>query len=121
MAIFGAQDASLRRAFTRITALARRGNTLYLGGAFLKSVSGAPSGSLVALDAQTGARLPFADAVGSGEVVSLEVAGDRLYVAAGALVVLDRRRRQPLRGRVLRRTTRPVRPADAVAAADTGA
>ena len=72
-----------------VTALARRGNTLYVGGRFLRSVSGAPSGSLVALDAATGARLPFADAVGSGEVVSLEVAGDRLYVAAGALVVLD--------------------------------
>ena len=104
MAIFGAQDASLRRCVHPHHRARAAREHLYVGGAFLKSVSGAPSGSLVALDAQTGARLPSADAVGSGEWVSLEVAGDRLYVAAGALVVLDRRRRQPLRGRVLRRT-----------------
>lgn len=72
-----------------VTALARRGDALYVGGDFIQRVSGEPAGSVTAVDARTGARLPWTSGTTMDDVEVLEVDGDRLYVGGGGVTALD--------------------------------
>jgi hypothetical protein len=82
----------------QIWALAKAGNTLFVGGSF-RPVSGPPQdrSGLVALDATTGATLPLAFDLRyggrpSGPVRTLAIEGNRLYVAGTFDSVGEQRR-----------------------------
>ncbi len=65
--------------FGQVRALAKRGDTLYIGGTF-PSAGGAPAKNLAAVDVRTGAAQALPE---SGTVYALALDGTTLYVAGG--------------------------------------
>jgi hypothetical protein len=73
----GSLDPDFRaEALGRVSALALRGDTLYVGGAF-DVIGGEPHSKLAALDARTGEPRAWNPGEFGGEVLDLSLAGDR--------------------------------------------